>query len=118
MAEVRIPIFINCRSGEKTVEAWARSADSQLACHPVYENAIEDGAWTITHRKTGKRINPSRVYSKEDALALCDVYESLADWTSINNSDETGRVRKAVEEAFIAFVPPSSLTINVGVDAP
>lgn len=103
-----VPIFIETPSGKKPVAAWAHTPNAELACHPVYENAIEDGAWTITHRKTGLRINPSRVYTQEDALALIDAFEPLTDWTLIDASQPANtKLEKAVELAYEQFVAPS-----------
>mgnify|MGYP001557757508 CR=1 FL=1 len=108
MSKVRIPIFIKCRSGEKSVEAWARTSDAALACHPIYGASIDDEAWTITHRKTGLAVNPSRTYCKDDALALIDVYEPLTDWSGGEPMKVDG-LRDLVESAYERFVPPSKV---------
>jgi hypothetical protein len=106
MSEVRIPIFIQCRSGEKAIEAWARNADAPLACHPIYNNASDDGAWIITHRKTGLVVNPSRTYSKDDALALIDIYAPLADWDG--EPMKVAGLRDVIEAAYEQFEPSSN----------
>ena len=103
MSEVRIAILIKCRSGERAVEAWARAMDAALACHPIHYNTLSDDAWSITHRKSGLAVNPSRTYSKEDALALIDVYTPLTDWNA--EPTQIQGLRNAVELAYEQFVP-------------
>lgn len=114
MAEVEIPIFIIGRDGDKKpITAWARTADDELVCHPVFESWPGDGAWTITHRKTGLRVNPSRTYNKDDALALIDVLAGLTDWSAITGEFASGspleREVNRVYEQFVPSAPPAPL---------
>lgn len=112
VSEIEIPIFILCRAGDKKpIAGWVRAADAELACHPIHENALEDGAWTITHRKTGLRISPSRTYCKDDALALIDAFTPLTDWSAIEAGfADASPLQRDVESAYEQFVPPSALS--------
>lgn len=102
MTDVSIPIFIRRRGGERQpLVAWERREDSPLACHPSLSSEV---AWTITHRKTGLRVNPSETPSKEAALALIDLYAPLADWNAIGeHPDELAKLRPAIETAYQQF---------------
>jgi hypothetical protein len=102
MDEVELAIHISSRTvGKRPVTAWARTKDALLVCHPFVD---ETDAWTITHRPTGLRINPSRALSKKEALALIDVYAPLADWAAVKDDPELrAAAREAVEHAYEQF---------------
>lgn len=107
---VEIPIWVATPTEKRPLMAWARSTDAPLACHPavdLYGEEYGNGYWTITHRKTGHKVNPSQTNSKDAALALIDVYTPLTAWDAITEPD-TNRSRvaliAAVERAYEQFV--------------
>lgn len=109
MSEVEIPIWVATPKEKRPLMAWARAVDAPLACHPAVDiNGEEYGssAWTITHRKTGHKVNPSETDSKAAALALIDIYTPLTDWdaiTAVDTKRERTALIAAVEQAYEQF---------------
>lgn len=114
MNEVEVQCVISMPDGPQVIQAFARSPNAELVCHPLDGVLLGDSAWVITHRATGTVVRPCRVYSKEEALALIDIYEPLAPWSEVrcakigddvefDDKEKWKRIRRSLEDAYDRF---------------